>query len=711
MLIGCLKMSNLVYASDQKPLWLSSQGVDVVQFNHNTNPPLGLLNKDVLYALDDGKLYFNGVEVSVGSGGGNVSGPLIQTPTAIPTWGALNTLNNSSVLLDNSANITGIGTLKLIDKTAITDPNTLWINALDGHLYRGVEDVEADGGDVTTNIPLGTANDGYVIVSSGNTGAYIKEAAIDTTGGDLAILTPAKKLKMYDNNSLSVLPILYTDGTSTVCGFGNCFNSPVSPNEAVIFGRDNDVSGKIETSVCVGNNNFGSLTSPSLDNTVVGHYCLSSLTAGQTNIAIGYGVLPNLSTGEGNIFIGPGAGQQLTQGINNVMIGEQTGLAIESYTTRIGYNNTTRTIIKGVHGLTPNNKAKIAGITSSGVLEDSGIYFDTSSGNLNLSQTTVIAQAVGVANTISFGINQLLVSTDASANTLFGNGQLTHATVGCNSNNVYGTNSLIGCTSGVSNNVVYGSNCCIQFGASNISNNVIVGNSSCQNVNGAVGNIVIGNSVGNAMTDNTNNILIGSQGVASEDNVLRIGTVGVHNTCFIQGVTATALSNRQTLGINTATGQLGYFPNMCVCLAELAFENYGAGIYGRTLATGVPAELVPVATSYTNDVGDFNFGTAGRIQWVNSATMAFKATFSMSCILNSGANRDVEIYFAINGVKVANSGQRFRLQNATDYRTISVSKTMTLTSNQYVSVFMTNLGGNETVNIGNYVLILVECMV
>ncbi len=705
--VGPLSEKNLL---KNNTVYLDDQG------NMTDLSSLKLIPKDPL--VDGETIYLNNLTGHLMRGsvdleavsGGNVIAPLSQTTTAIPTWGAANTLTNSTVLLDNSANITGVGTLELINKTGITDPNTLWINALDGHLYRGTEDVEAVAGDVTTTMPLGTANDGYVIVSSGTTGAYIKEAAIDTTGGDLAILTPAKKLKMYDNNSLSVLPILYTDGTSTVAGFGNCFNSPVSPNEAVIFGRDNDVSGKIETSVCIGNNNFGSLTSASGDNTVIGHYCLSSLVTGQTNIAIGYSVLPLLSSGEGNIFIGPAAGQQLTQGVNNIMIGEQTGLSIESYTTRIGYDNTTRVVVKGVHSQTPNNKAKIAGITSSGVLEDSGIFFDTSPGNLSLTQTNVIAQAVGVANTVNFGLNQLLVSTDASANTLFGNGQLTHTTTGCNSNNVFGTNSLIGCTSGVSNNVVYGSNCVIQFGASNISNNVILGNSSCQSLNGGVGNIVVGNSVGNAMTDNTNNILIGSQGVASEDNVVRVGTSGVHSTCFLQGVTATALSNRQTMGINTATGQLGYFPNQCTCVAELAFANYVTP-YQRTTVALTPQELAFTGTSTTNDAGDFSFATPGRIVWLGANGMMFKGTFSMSCTLATGTNVNVDFFIAINGTPVPNSAFRRRLNSTVEWNVLSFSKMFTLNTGQYVSIFVTNVSGNETLNFGNINLNILEAMV
>ena len=781
-------MSNLVFANNQNPLYLSSQGVDVVQFNHNTVPPIGILNKDVLYALDDGKLYFNGSEVASGSSGdvlapisttptalptwdvapktltdssvlldplGNMTGlssssyvpkatqtdpnqvyindsnnhlwrggidleltgtgdviaPVSQTSTAIPTWSAsANTLTNSTVLLDTSANISQIGTLKMLDKNGITDPNTLWINQLDGHLYRGSEDTEPDPNTVITTITPGSATDGRVLVSSGTTGAYLKEANIDASGGDLAIRGDGKVLKMYDNSSGNIYPVLVINGNSLSVGVGNSQNATLNPNEAVLIGRDNDVGGKLEASVCVGTFNFGGLTGPSLDNVVVGDYNLTSQLTGGSNTIVGNSCLSQLANGSSNFAFGTGSGNDLITGSGNLYLGDMAGLSVESDTTRIGNTTTSRTYIKGVHNQTVNNKAKVVGVTSSGVLEDAGIFFDSTTSNLCLTSLNLPAQNVGVNGNVALGLNLLTVATTGTSNVLVGNGILTSATTNANQNVVVGVNSLIGATSNIGNNVVIGQSSCTQIGATNLGNNVVLGNGSAQTFNGASSNIVIGTGIGNSMTSNSNNIVIGSQGVAAENNSIRVGTLGSHTSCFVQGLTSGVLSNRKTVGSNIATGQLGYFDNMCVCLAELAFENFTVP-YARTLASGVAAELAFTGTSFTNDAGDFNFATAGRIQWLNSLTMAFNVTCSLTCVLNSGVNRDIEVYFAINGTKVPNSAQRFRLLNATDYRMLSFSKTMTLTTNQYVSVFMTNLTGNETVNIGSICLIAMECMV
>ncbi len=650
---------------------------------------------------NDGRLYRGGIDLEIGGSGGNVLAPPSQTTDAISTWNSTaNTLNNSTVILDSAANISEIGTLKLLDKTGISDPNTLWINALDGHLYRGTEDIELDGGNVTSNIPLGTANPGYVIVSSGTTGDYIAEAPIDTSGGDLSIMTAGKKLKMRDDNSGNVLPILYGTGLSTVVGFGNGFNNPISANEVVAVGRDNDVSGQLESSTVVGNSNFGSLTSTSLDNITIGHYCASSLITGGNNVMVGNACFGSLATGTDNYGFGTGAGADLINGSGNLYLGDAPCLATESNILRVGNSATSRTYIKGIYNQTLNDKGKIPSIVSGDILGDSDLFYDTSPGNLGISQTTIISQNVGVANTISFGLNQLLVSTTASANVLFGNGQLTTATTGCNSNNVFGVNSLIGCTSGISNNCVYGSQNCIQFGASNLSGNVIMGNSCMQSANGAVNCIAIGNGSGSNVTDNANNILIASPGLASEDNSIRIGTVSTHDKIFLQGITSSVLSNKKMVVTDSATGQLGYENPMHMLVAESYFENFTVP-YNRTLTINVPAEIAYTQTLISNMAMDFDVSVPGRLKWNGADTLLCHAAFSFSASLASGVNENFAFYCAINGVKVTGGEIRRRMTNSVTFEMITWHKVITLTTGQYLSCFATNLSGSNSLNFGN----------
>lgn len=649
-------------------------------------------------------LWRGGLDLETVSGG-DVIAPPIQTSTALPTWGAPNTLTNSTVLLDASANITGVGTLKLLDKTAITDPNTLWINQLDGHLYRGPTDLESYPGDVTTTIPIGTAVDGNIIASSGSTGAYIKEAPISTNNGDLALLTPGSKLKMYDNNSSTVLPILYTDGLSTVTGFGNCFNSPVSPNEAVIFGSQNDLSGKLETSVCIGNSNFGSLTGPSFDNVVAGEYCCTSLLSGGANIAAGYGVLPLLTSGSSNISIGSGSGPTLVNGSSNIYIGDQTGLATESDTTRIGNNSTSRTYIKGVHSQTVNNKAKLTGITSSGVLEDSNIFFDSSTDNLHITSSNVPAQNVGVTANVLAGTSVLSVASTANNNIMCGRNLCTTTTTGCNNNVMLGSGSCVGPTASFQNNVCVGTTCMVLNGAINLSSNVILGNSCLQNANGASGNIIIGNGSGNGITANINNIIISGTGTAGRDNSIEIGTSGTHTSCYLQGITPNPLSNKKIVVTDTTTGQLGYEDPMHMAVAETYYESY-VSPYVLPLIVNVPSELAFTQTLVTNMPMDFDATVNGRLKWTNATTSMFHCAFSMSATLAAGSNQDCAFYVALNGVKVPGSEIRRRLQSTTVNEMIVFHKVVTVAQNQYISLFATNLTGSNGISFNNVNMVM-----
>lgn len=71
-------MSNQSYANPFDPYWLSSRGINAVNFNKNTSPPVAFFNKGILYELTDGKLYYNGSEVQTSS-----SNPLLYDPTNI----------------------------------------------------------------------------------------------------------------------------------------------------------------------------------------------------------------------------------------------------------------------------------------------------------------------------------------------------------------------------------------------------------------------------------------------------------------------------------------------------------------------------------------------------------------------------------------------------------------------------------------------------
>jgi hypothetical protein len=78
-------MSNLGYANDQTPLFLRAYGVDQVYFEHNTSPPLALLDESILYDLN-GDPYWNGVRLVLAGDTGSI-GPTGPTGPGVGATG------------------------------------------------------------------------------------------------------------------------------------------------------------------------------------------------------------------------------------------------------------------------------------------------------------------------------------------------------------------------------------------------------------------------------------------------------------------------------------------------------------------------------------------------------------------------------------------------------------------------------------------------
>ncbi len=69
-------MSSLLYVNGTTPLFLPAYGLNQIYTNKLEDPPLGILDKGVIYELNDGVLYFNGSPIS---GIDGVTGPIGPT--------------------------------------------------------------------------------------------------------------------------------------------------------------------------------------------------------------------------------------------------------------------------------------------------------------------------------------------------------------------------------------------------------------------------------------------------------------------------------------------------------------------------------------------------------------------------------------------------------------------------------------------------------
>jgi len=123
-------------------------------------------------------------------------------------------------------------------------------------------------------------------------------------------------------------------------------------------GHDNAATGDY----ALYNNTTGS------NNTAFGRIALDANTHGDGNAAYGDEALDANTTGSNNTAIGTLAGKALTTGDNNIDIGYNVvGVAGEADTIRIGNNNITTTIIRGISGQTIPSGATVI-VASNGQL-------------------------------------------------------------------------------------------------------------------------------------------------------------------------------------------------------------------------------------------------------------------------------------------------------------------------------------------------------
>lgn len=132
--------------------------------------------------------------------------------------------------------------------------------------------------------------------------------------------------------------------------------------------------------------------------------------------------------------------------------------------------------------------------------------------------------------------------TDGFNTVAIGTGSLGAATTTVNGSTSIGNQSLTALTSG--------------------SLNTAIGNFSLGALLTGENNIAIGNNSGQLYVGSeSSNIIIGNDGVAAENNTMRLGTTGTGagqvSTTYIAGIAGVTVSNQATVVIDTTTGQLG----------------------------------------------------------------------------------------------------------------------------------------------------------
>lgn len=244
-------MSDQVYASNIDPYWLSTRGVDNINFNKQTSPPLAYLNKGILYEMNDGHLYYNGTQLDGATSSGDVVGPS-------------SSVNNDIAVFDGT-------TGKLVKDSSIklvVSPN----------------------------------------IASHNNGSYTH-----LPPDPASILTNGTILNFVDNDSENVLigsnddPEKYTDYT------GKAGNTPFRNTCVGVYAGGTSMTSACTSCTLIGRG-AGSSSTTGYESTFIGDGAGFNNTTGIGNVCIGYNAGSALYDTHNNIYISH-AGNVLDSGV------------------------------------------------------------------------------------------------------------------------------------------------------------------------------------------------------------------------------------------------------------------------------------------------------------------------------------------------------------------------------------------------------------
>jgi hypothetical protein len=268
------------------------------------------------------------------------------------------------------------------------------------------------------------------------------------------------------------------------------------------------------------------------------------------------------------------------------------GLTSGTYNTAIGYfsldaNKTgSFNTAVGAGSLFANLGDQNTATGAAALLSNTSGSFNTANG-----EAALFFNTIGMSNT-AVGSSALLHNTNANGGTAIGDNALTNNTDGDN-NTAIGFNALQSNTNGTRNSA-------IGVGALLRS----TGND----------NIAVGAGAGTLLTAGDKNIYIGNGGVATEDNIIRIGNQGVHAATFIAGITGADEGSPTAVFINTTTGQLGTTP-------PASSQRFKTDIKPMNQTSEAILALKPVTFQYKSDTnGRPQFGLiAEEVAKINPA--------------------------------------------------------------------------------------------
>lgn len=327
------------------------------------------------------------------------------------------------------------------------------------------------------------------------------------------------------------------------------------------------------------------------DNVAVGDYALASNTEGAENVAIGTNALTANITGNDNIAIGKIALFRNTIGSRNVAVGRAALLsningedntaigdsALEfntsgTFNTSVGSTSMEQNTT-GFNNTAVGYAALIGCVTGH---DNVGIGFNAfATGNFN----TIVGSEAGQDGSQNTAVGYaVLIANESDRNTGVGYQALSNRVGPGPDNTAIGWQALQNTT---------------PSGANTSQLNTAVGRAALMSLSSGNSNIAVGANAGTALTSSeSNDIYIGNVGVVGESAAIRIGTLGTHTTCFVQGINGVTTGGVAVPVLVDASGQLGTISSSRRFKHDIqSMGNDSASIY----------QLNPVTFMYNSD--------------------------------------------------------------------------------------------------------------
>ena len=386
--------------------WLASNGVNVVNFIENTSPPFSILNRDILYTMNDGNLFYNGEQINgpgqtgpTGASSG-ITGPTgIQGPTGHIGQDGLQGIAGPTG--PGITGATGIGSTGPMGSTGKTGPGGVGFTGPMGPT--GLMGATGPGviGANPTNVNCcalwgdsdGTTLDNSIVLINEITGA-----------------TPFVNISMQGDSLNYILAACDTTQLNYAAGGMQLDNS-------ILNGSN------FSDNLCIGATAMSSWTDEefSTSNTIVGMNAGSGMIAGSLNTIYGVNALSGgvVACAENSCFGHNAGSAYAAEESFNLCLGNAPGTPTESHTIHIGDGVSqpySSCYLGGVYGQTGSTGTQVVLIDSDARLSSYSITALTGVSKLQDSGTATLSSGTVTVSTALVSASSRIQLTRRSIN-------------------------------------------------------------------------------------------------------------------------------------------------------------------------------------------------------------------------------------------------------------------------------------------------------